>query len=195
MSDINMNNQYAPAQPQFNAPVAAKKKPLPTKLIAIVAAVAAIILLIALLGNGVPGKVEEELEDKIQDTYGYKIKGLDVEKKVSSDGVSFYVITGQFKGEVEDDEEFENYEDYKGGYFMASAYKYKDEVCVSLGGIFEKDDKDDLKDEIEEMMEDYDSDAKEETKEFLSEIAEFIKEDDMDLDEAIAAALFSQIDF
>ena len=195
MSDINMNNQYAPAQPQFNAPVAAKKKPLPTKLIAIVAAVAAIILLIALLGNGVPGKVEEELEDKIQDTYGYKIKGLDVEKKVSSDGVSFYVITGQFKGEVEDDEEFESYEDYKGGYFKASAYKYKDEVCVSLGGIFEKDDKDDLKDEIEEMMEDYDSDAKEETKEFLSEIAEFIKEDDMDLDEAIAAALFSQIDF
>lgn len=195
MSDINMNNQYAPAQPQFNAPVAAKKKPLPTKLIAIVAAVAAIILLIALLGNGVPGKVEEELEDKIQDTYGYKIKGLDVEKKVSSDGVSFYVITGQFKGEVEDDEEFERYEDYKGGYFQASAYKYKDEVCVSLGGIFEKDDKDDLKDEIEEMMEDYDSDAKEETKEFLSEIAEFIKEDDMDLDEAIAAALFSQIDF
>ena len=196
MSEINMNNQYAPAQPQFNAPAAAEKKPLPTKLIAIAAAaVAAIILLIALLGNGVPGKVEKELEDKIQDTYGYKIKGLDVEKKVSSDGVTFYVITGQFKGEVEDDEEFEGYEDYKGGYFMASAYKYKDDVCVSLGGIFEKDDKDDLKDEIKDMMEDYDSDAKKETKEFLSEIAEFIKEDDMDLDEAISAAIFSQIDF
>ena len=195
MSDFNMNNQYTPAEPQFSAPsapAAPAKKALPTKTIAIAAiAVAAIILLISLFGSGVPSKVKKELQDRVEDTYGYKVKGLDVEIKLSSDGVKMYYITGQFKGEV--DEDFEAYEDYEGGYFRATAYKYKDEVYVALGSIYEKDDKDDFKDDVKDMKDDFDSESKEIAKEFLSEMAEFMKEDDYDIDEAFYAAALSTL--
>lgn len=195
MSEINMNNQYAPQEPQFAAAAAPAKQPIPTKIIAIAAAaVAAIILLVLLFGNGVPGKVEKELEDLVQDTYGYKVKGLDVEMKVSASGAKTYFISGQFKGEIEDDEEFEAYEDYKGGYFTASAMTYKDEVMVNISDIYEKDDKDDFKDAIKDYKEDFDSDAKKDAKEYLKEIAEVIDEEECDLEEALFYVAMSNVD-
>lgn len=194
MADINMNNQYAPQQPQFNAPAAPEKKSIPTNIIAIAAAVvAAIVLLIIIFGNGVPGKVEKELEEYAQDNYGYKIKGLDVEMKVSAGGIKNYYISGQFQGKIDDDEEFEDYEDYEGGYFTASAMTYKDDIIVEIYDIYEKDDKDDFKDAIKDEKDDFDSDAKKEAKEQLKEVAEIIKEEDCDLEEAFQLYYFEQM--
>lgn len=175
MSDINMNNQYTPQEPQYAAPVAPaaeKKKPVPTKLIGIAAAVVAAIILLALIfGGGVPGEVKEELEERIEDSYGYQIKGLDVEKKVSVDGAKLYYITGRLKGEVDDDEDYEAYEDYKSGYFVAIAVEYTeyDEIGIMEVELYEKDDKDDFKDDLKDFREDFD---KEEAKETLEDLVE-----------------------
>lgn len=189
MADFNYT---APTTPV--APAAPEKKPLPIKLIAIVAvALVAVIVLISIIAGGVPGKVKKELKDVVEDTYGYNVKGLDVELKVSKDGAKMLLISGRFKGEIED-EDFEEFEDYKDGYFTAMAITYKDEVVVEMSDIYEKDDKDDFKDALKEAKEDFDSDEKEEAKEMLAAIAEVMEEEDCELEEALFLAALASAD-
>lgn len=172
MADFNTNN-YAPEQ----AAAAPEKKTIPTKLIAIAAAaVAAIILLIIIFGNGIPGKVEEEIKDGFEEM-GVKVGSLDKEYKVSKDGASFYVISGRIKGTIdEDDDDYdEDMEDYKNGYFIAIAYECDGEVDWTPMGVYEKDDKDDFKDALKEFKEEC-KDNKDEIKDSLEEIAEEAKD-------------------
>lgn len=176
MADINMNNQYAPQQPQFNAPAAPEKKSIPTNIIAIAAAVvAAIVLLIIIFGSGVPGNVKDELKDTFE---GAKLGSFKKEYKISKDGATYYLVSGRIKditAEEDDDEYFEGMEDYKGGYFLASAIECDDEVLVFDLDYYEKDDKDDFKDDLKEYIEDC-KDDKDDIKDSLEEYAEAVKD-------------------
>lgn len=174
MADINMNNQYAPQQPQFNAPAAPEKKSIPTNIIAIAAAVvAAIVLLIIIFSSGLSSNVKKEIVDDY-DERGIKVGSLKKEYKVSKDGADFYVVSGRIKGSSvdEDDDDYdEDIEDYKGGYFICVAYEFDGEVEYMPLGLYEKDDKDDFKDDLKEYLEDC-KENKDDIKDTLEEIAE-----------------------
>ena len=171
MSDFNMNNQYAPQQPQYaapqyGAPVApAPAKKAPTKLIAIiVAAVVALVAIFAIGGNSVPGVVKDAVKDYFEDRA--EVGSLKCEYKQSKDGATFYVISGKIK-DVEDDD----FEDYKDGYFIGVAYKYDGEAKFTITNLYEKDEKDDFKDELKEGIEDI-KDNKDEIDDILEALAD-----------------------
>ena len=171
MSDFNMNNQYAPQQPQYaapqyGAPVApAPAKKAPTKLIAIiVAAVVALVAIFAIGGNSLPGVVKDAVKDAFEDDA--TVGNLKCEYKQSKDGATFYVISGKIT-DVEDEEDA----DYKGGYFFGIAYEYDGEAEYMSMGVYEKDDKDDFKDDLKEFIEEC-KDDKDEIEDRLEEIAD-----------------------
>lgn len=164
-------NQYSAPQPQApEAPAqASAAKPEIKKLLALAAAaIAAIILLVIIFGNGVPGKVEDEIEDYIDDTYGFEVKSLDKEIKVSDSGAKMFVVSGKFKGETDE----ELYEDYEGGCFLAYAVEYEGDVWVFDASAYE--DKDDMKDDLKDIKEEYRED-KDEAKEALESYVEIME--------------------
>lgn len=185
MADYNNYNNA----PQYGAapvaPAAPEKKPIPTKIIAIAAAaVAAIILLIVIIGNGLPGKVEDEVKDYYEDM-GVKVGSLKCEYKVSKSGAKCYVISGRIKDvDIPEDEineynkeSMEKLEACEDGYFIGIAYAYKDEIMFFNADRYEKDEKDDfkedLKDGIKEMKEE-----KDDVKEELEDYKDMVEDDD-----------------
>ncbi len=181
MSDYN-NNYNAPQYnaPQYNAPqyaapaapAAPEKKPFPVKLVAIAAvAVVAIIILIAIIAGGVPGDVKDEIADRVKDTYGYEVKGLDVEFKVKSGDAAMYVVSGKLKGEC--DEDFEDaFGDFEKGYFLAMVLVDDGDVLTCMADVYEKGDKDDMQDDIDDIKDEY----KDDKKEFKEELEEMCKQ-------------------
>lgn len=161
--------------PQYAAPVAPaapEKKPIPTKIIAIAAAaLVAVIVLIAILAGGVPGDVKDEIAEKVKDTYGYEVKGLDVELKVKSGDAAMYVVSGKLKGECDEDFE-EAYGDYEKGYFVAMVLLDDGDVLMCEADVYEEGDKDDMQDEIDEVKDEY----KDDKKEFKEELEELCKQ-------------------
>ena len=165
--------------PQYNAPqygaapagpAAPEKKPFPVKIIAIAAvALVAVIVLIAILAGGVPGSVKEDAQDVCENWFGVEIKSIKKEYKVSKDGAHYYVISGKVK-DVADDE-FEDAEDYVGGYFYGMAIEYDGDAEFMPLGIYEKDDKDDFKDDLKEFLDEC-KDNKDDIKDMLEEHVE-----------------------
>lgn len=195
MADYNNYNnapQYGAApQPQYGAapvaPAAApqNKQPIPTKIIAIAAAaVAAIILLIVIIGNGLPGKVEDEVKDYYEDM-GVKVGSLKCEYKVSKSGAKCYIISGRIKEVDIPEDEINEYnketmqklEDCEDGYFIGVAYAYKDEVMYFNAGRYEKDEKDDFKEELKDGIKEM-KEEKADVKEELEDYKDMVKEDD-----------------
>ena len=172
MSDFNANN-YQYSAPQ-QAPAAPEKKPIPTKLIAIAAAaLAAIILLIVIISGSIPGDVKDEIKKTVEDSYGYEVKGLDSELKISAGDVKVYIVSGKLKGECDDDFE-DAWGDYEKGYFVASVVMVDDDVVECGVQLYEKDDKDDMKDDIKDFKKEYKKDKKE-YKEQLESMGEMYK--------------------
>ena len=150
-----------------------EKKTIPTKLIAIIAAaLVAVIVLIAIIAGGVPGDVKDAIKDDIDDSYGYEVKGLDVELKISAGDTKMYIVSGKLKGECDDD--FEFYEDYEKGYFVSYVIVVDGEVMTCESSLYEKDDKDDMKDDIKDFKKDYKKDKKE-AKEELEKMGDVLK--------------------
>ncbi len=186
MADYNNYNnapQYG-AAPVAPAAAPQNKQPIPTKIIAIAAAaVAAIIFLIVIIGNGLPGKVEDKVKDYFEDK-GVKVSSLKCEYKVSKGGAKYYMISGRIK-DVDLDEDDSSYEYYKyfeeceDGYFYGAAYAYKDEISFysPQSRIYEKEDKDDFKDDLKDDIREC-KENKKDIKESLEEYKDAVKEDD-----------------
>lgn len=169
--------------------VAPEKKSLPVKFIAVAAAcLAVVILLVVILSSGLSDDVKNEIEGSFNYSREVKVGNLKKEFKVSKDGASYYVISGRIKGSTvdEDDDDYpeEYLEMYEDGYFYGEAIEYDGEVIYHTISVYETDDKDDFKDDLNELIEEGKYD-KEEIVEILESIVEAIEFDGAELDETI----------
>ena len=112
----------------------------------------------------------EKTCDNVSENYGYDASGLKVELDVSSNDSEMYLVSGQLKGECDEDLE-DSYGDYEKGYFISIVLVYDGDVVLCNSDIYEKDEKDDMQDEIDDVVDEYESD-KEAFKEDIEETCE-----------------------
>ena len=111
-----------------------------------------------------PSAVTDAVKDAFEDDA--TVGSLKCEYKQSKDGATYYLISGKIT-DVEDEEDA----DYKDGYFIGVAYEYDGEAEFMTLEVYEKDEKDDFKDELEEAIEEC-KDNKDDIDERLESIAD-----------------------
>lgn len=122
----------------------------------------------------IPSAVKEEIVDDVADTYGFEADNFKVEFNASSDIAEMYFVSGVLKGECDDFFE-EMYSDYEDGYFLSSVIVAEDEVLMCNTMLYEKNEKDEIKEEVDDFIEEYEDD-KEAFEEELDKLAEVYME-------------------
>ncbi len=157
MSDYENNQAVATETP------ASQTNGLGKKLFATVAVVIAAIVLFVPLGNGIPSKVEKEVEQYFLEGWGHEVTDIEKIAKISSKGNKEYVIGGKLTGSGR----------WRNNYFVCYVIDIDNEILVVDEELFEdKSEYKETKKELKEVAKDH----KDELKDTLDELEKVKKE-------------------